>query len=279
MPTAQSEGLRPPSEPRHDADELAVQWLSSDVASPPSDFRGSQGVEEIGGAVLSIFDAKCWLLCVTEFFYDSYCPHLQRSTMSSVFWRYWRNASTPWKVMRSYHTKTMSMGQAEISDGVLLVFLDHHLLESEHKDDARRSRAWEHVQEGPRHHRQRHCRRCLASRSRAPKQGFPSCRIWVLNTWERECEHDLQAWDNVNRGGANDGRAQFDQASLRPLSNNFGPVKVSYRANFADIYALSTVMLYNGGLHRCLGRSCLNLFEHGPRHHCRPHHDISQSLS
>ena len=82
----------------------------------------------------------------------------------------------------------------------------------------------------------------------------------------------------MNCGGAADGGAQSDQASLRLLSNNFGPLKVSYRANSADIYALTTVMLYDDELHRCLGRSRLNLFEDGPSCHCRPHHNISQSL-
>ena len=82
----------------------------------------------------------------------------------------------------------------------------------------------------------------------------------------------------MNCGGAADGGAQFDQASLRLLSNNFGPLEVPYTANFADIYAFITVVLYDGELHRCLSRSRLNLFEHGPSCHCRPHHNISQSL-
>ena len=58
MPTAQPEDLSPPSGARDGADEVAPRGSSSDVASQPTEFRGLQGVQEIGGAALSVFDAK-----------------------------------------------------------------------------------------------------------------------------------------------------------------------------------------------------------------------------
>ena len=121
MPTAQPEDLSPPSGARDGADEVAPRGSSSDVAAQPTEFHGSQGVQEITGATLSLFYAKWWLLSVTESFYDSYCPYLQRSTTSLFIWRYWRNASTPWKKMRGYHTKTMSRWGKPKS----AVFVDH----------------------------------------------------------------------------------------------------------------------------------------------------------
>ena len=58
MPTAQPEDLSPPSGARDGADEVAPRGSSSDVASQPTEFRGSQGVLEITRAALPIFDAK-----------------------------------------------------------------------------------------------------------------------------------------------------------------------------------------------------------------------------
>ena len=51
-----------------------------------------------------------------------------------------------------------------------------------------------------------------------------------------------------------------------------------YTANFADTYALTTVVLYDDELHRCLSRSRVNLFENGLSYHGRPHHNRSQAL-
>ena len=54
---------------------------------------------------------------------------------------------------------------------------------------------------------------------------------------------------------------------------------MSYTANFADIYALITVILYDDELHRYVGLSRVIIFEYDPSYHCRPQHDVSQSLS
>ena len=63
------------------------------------------------------------------------------------------------------------------------------------------------------------------------------------------------------------------------LSKHFDTKKMPYTANFADIYALITVVLYDNELHRCLSRSRVNLFENGLSYHGRPHHNRSQALS
>ena len=51
------------------------------------------------------------------------------------------------------------------------------------------------------------------------------------------------------------------------LLKHFGQKKMPYTANFADIYAFITVVLYDGELHRCLSRSRVNLFENGLSNH------------
>ena len=73
------QGLRAPRGNRVDAQELAPgEDASGGATSEPVAQPRLIGLQVQTGSVLSTFDAQCWSLCFTEFFYGDCAPDLER---------------------------------------------------------------------------------------------------------------------------------------------------------------------------------------------------------
>ena len=285
-----SEGLQAPRENRVDAQELAPQRQLSDLetsgrnasgcaASEPTARPRLTGLQVQTGAALSTFDAQCWPLCFTEFFYGDCAPNLKRPaplTFKQVFSYLMLREELEYALEddeEPYRAKAMCRwDKPKFAMVFASVLRSLRLLQSAkmafggRKCETTFKRDLGIIANASAADFER-------ARAVLPAEGsvisaFTSPAVRENNTVHTALKHLLMSTATVP---LTEGHKMATRHFGFALSNHFGSLKLFYTANFADTYSPITVMLYDGEFcgvalehARCLGRRSVNLFENAP---------------
>ena len=272
MTTAESElspeGLRP-----------SAASSSDDTLHPTAQHR-IQGLKVQAGAALSSFDANCWPLCFTEFFYGDCAPNLKRPsplTFKQLFSYLMVREELEYSLQddtEPYRAKAMCRwDKPKFAMVFASVLRSLQLLQSTKMAFGGRK-----------------CettfKKDLSIIAKATAADFERAQVMLPpevsiigafttpivrenSAVHTALKHLLMSTSTVPlTEGHKMATRQFGFA----LSNHFGPLKLFYTANFADTYSPLTVLLYDGDFSgvaaehaRCLGRTSITLFENAPK--------------
>ena len=249
---------------------------SGGAASEPVARPRLTGLQVQTGAALSTFDARCWPLCFTEFFYGDCAPNLERpapltfeQVLSYLMLReeleyaleddeepYRAKAMCRWDKPKFAMVFASVLRSLRLLQSTKMAFGGRRCETTFKKDLGIIAKA------------------SAADFERArgvlPAEGsaisaFTSPAVRENKTVHTALKHLLMSTATVP---LTEGHKMATRHFGFALSNHFGPLKLFYTANFADTYSPITVMLYDGELcgvglehARCLGRRSVNLFE------------------
>ena len=240
---------------------------------------GRTGLQVQTGAAVSTFDAQCWPLCFTEFFYGDCAPNLKRPaplTFKQIFSYlmlreeleyaleddeepYRAKAMCRWDKPKFAMVFASVLRSLRLLQSTKMAFGGHRCGTTFKKDLGIIAKA----------------SAADFERARAvlPAEGsvisaFTSPAVRENVAVHTALKHLLMSTATVP---LTEGHKMATRHFGFALSNHFGPLKLFYTANFADTYSPITVMLYDGEFcgvalehARCLGRRSVNLFENAP---------------
>ena len=256
--------------------ENASSGDASQRAAPPR----AMGLKVQAGAALSSFDARCWPLCFTEFFYGDCAPNLERPTpltFKQIFSYLMMREELEYSLegdTEPYRAKAMSRwDKPKFAMVFASVTRSLRLLQSAkmafggRKNESTFKKDLGIIANATAADFER-------ARAVLPAQGsviaaFTSPQVRENSVVHTALKHLLMSTATVP---LTEGHKMTTRHFGFALSNHFGPLKLFYTANFADTYSPLTVALYDGELSgvavehaRCLGRATVNLFENTPR--------------
>ena len=250
--------------PRRPASAQATAESDGGAPELAAEPRPAMGLQIQAGRPISSFDATCYPLCFTEFFYGDCAPNLERQaplTYRQVFSYLMVREELEYSLdsdVEPYRAKAMCRwGRPKFAMVFASVLRSPQLLQTTKLafGTTKAESTW---------------KKDLGIIAKATAADFERARAIVPNQGSlagafgspavRKNIVVHTALKHLLMSTATVPLTEGHKMALRhfgfSLSNHFGSLKLFYTANFADTYSPITVLLYDGGAHRRCFRAC-----------------------